>query len=268
MEVSFTYINVLERSYMVAVARDVTERKKLQLQMIQSEKLSAVGQLAAGVAHEINNPLGIILGFAQSARKKIQESDALSLPITSIEREALRCKNLVQNLLTFSRQTKAQIHEVAFNETVASILSIVEAQARVKSVEIFRELGPLPSLLCDRNQLQQVVVNLCNNAIDAMPDGGKIVVRTSSHAIKNERWIVLEIEDSGSGIPEEIRDKIFNPFFTTKEVGKGTGLGLSLVYEIIQRHKGTIEVKSEVGRGSTFSVSLPVGMHEAQIVKS
>lgn len=242
----------------VLIAKDITERKRLEMMLAQSEKLSAVGQLAAGVAHEINNPLGVILGFAQSAIKRIQASDALSLPIKSIEREAMRCKNLVQNLLAFSRQGKAKMEEFDLNETVTSTLSIIEAQARVKAVEIFKELGAVPTLLGDKNQIQQVIVNLCSNAIDAMPNGGKIVIRTSHPGRDGNDGVILDVEDNGSGIPEGIRDKIFNPFFTTKEVGKGTGLGLSLVYEIIQKHKGTIELRSEVGRGTTFSVFLPL----------
>lgn len=237
--------------------KELAERKRLEASLLQTEKMSAVGQLAAGVAHEINNPLAIILGFSQSALKKIKDSDALFMPIKSIEREALRCKNLVQNLLVFSRQTDAQMQIFNLNETLADTLSIIEAHARVKSVEIFMELGTPPPLLGDRNQIQQVIVNLCNNAIDALPNGGKIVVRTISRVIKDKREAILEIEDNGSGIPEELRNRIFNPFFTTKEAGKGTGLGLSLVYEIVQKHRGTIDLKSTVGHGTTFSISLP-----------
>lgn len=141
------------------------------------------------------------------------------------------------------------------NEIVNETFSIIEAQARVRSVEVVKELGGVEPLLGDKNQLQQVIVNLCNNAIDAMPNGGKLILRTRRETADGR--VVLEVEDSGSGIPEEIRDKIFNPFFTTKEVGKGTGLGLSLVYEIIQKLKGTIGLRSEVGRGTTFTISLP-----------
>jgi len=236
---------------------DITERKELELMLMQSDKLSAVGQLAAGIAHEINNPLGIILGFAQAAAKKIKDSDALFLPIESIRREALRCKNLVENLLAFSRQSKTQMGEIDINEPITNTLSIIEAQAKVKSVEIIKELDILPLLMGNQNQIQQVIINLCSNAIDAMPDGGKITVRTRSGPVGNEKKIILEVEDNGSGIPEEVRGKMFNPFFTTKEVGKGTGLGLSLVYEIIQRHNGVIKVESDCGRGTTFTIILP-----------
>lgn len=229
-------------------------------QALQSAKMAAVGQLAAGVAHEINNPLGIILGFAQSAVKRTQDTDVLALPLKSIEREALRCKNLVENLLIFSRQNGGNKKEFAafdFNDAISQALGIVETQAKVKSIEIVKNTGPLSPFHGDMNQLQQVMVNLANNAMDAMPDGGRLAVRTRIEFKEGARGIVLEVEDNGSGIPEEIRSKIFNPFFTTKEVGKGTGLGLSLVYEIVRGHGGTIDARSEVGRGTTFAVFLP-----------
>ncbi len=239
--------------------KELVERKRLEASLIEREKMSALGQLAAGVAHEINNPLGIILGFAQAAAKRIPESDPLALPVRSIEREAKRCKGLVRSLLTFSRRNQPMMESCDLNEVVSGILGVVEAQARLRSVEVVREFGILGPLLGDRSQLEQVVVNLCNNAMDAMPQGGKISVRTRSAYANGRPEAVLDVEDTGEGIPEEIRDKIFNPFFTTKEVGKGTGLGLSLVYEIVQKHKGTIQVRSEVGRGTTFVVRLPCG---------
>lgn len=248
---------VLHQDIIRVYLQNLTDRKKLEESVRQFEKMSAVGQLAAGVAHEINNPLGVILGFAQSMARRIPGDHPLSLPVKSIEREALRCKNLVQDLLAFSRQSKARMEEFDLNEAVRSTLSIVEAQARVKSVEISKELGDAKRVLGDKNQIQQVIVNLCNNAIDAIAKGGKIVVRTRGEGADG-RSIALEVEDNGSGIPEEIKDKIFDPFFTTKEVGKGTGLGLSLVYEIVQRHKGTIKFRSEAGRGTTFTILLPV----------
>lgn len=231
--------------------------KKSRLQ--QSEKMAAVGQLAAGVAHELNNPLGIILGFSQALVKRADTGDPLLHPLKSIEREALRCKNLVVNLLTFSRTSKAAMEEFDLNELIIGTLSIVETQARVKAVEVFRDLAALPLFLGDKNQIQQVLVNLCNNAIDAMPDGGALTIRTRSVAAGAGPKTVVEIIDTGSGIASEIRGKIFDPFFTTKEVGRGTGLGLSLVYEIIQRHKGSIELESVLGRGTTFTLAFPPG---------
>ena len=247
-----------QREGFVIVAKDLTERKKLEALLGQTEKLKAVGQLAAGVAHEINNPLGVILGFSQSMAKKLDAHSDLALPIKSIEREALRCKNLVQDLLTFSRQSQMRMEDFDLNAVIDTTLSFIEAQARMKGIDVVKEAQPVDALVGDKNQLQQILVNLCNNAMDAMPDGGKIVVRTRMIEQGGTRWAQLEVQDNGPGIPKEIREKVFDPFFTTKEVGKGTGLGLSLVYEHVHRHKGTIALNSEVGRGTTFIVSLPV----------
>lgn len=245
---------------LICVARDITERKKLESRMLQSEKLSAVGQLAAGVAHEINNPLGIILGFSQTIKNQIPPTDSARMGLEFIEKEALRCKDLVQNLLVFSRASQTEQHEeIDFNATIADALSLVNAQGRVKNVEIIKELDPdIPPVSANRNQLQQVVINLCNNAMDAMDDQGKIVVRTGRRCKDGVEWVAMEIRDTGSGIPENIQAKIFEPFFTTKEVGKGTGLGLSLIHEIVRKHHGTLDFNSEVGKGTMFTIYFPL----------
>jgi PAS domain S-box-containing protein len=238
--------------------RDVSERRRLESMLSQSEKLSAVGQLAAGVAHEINNPLGVILGFAQAARRRLKPGDELELPVRSIEREAERCARLVKNLLTFSRQSQPHIEELDLNETALATLSLVETRAKVHGVEVRHELAATLKARGDRVQLQQVVLNLCNNAVDAVPaEGGRVVIRTRDDGAAGA--VVLEVEDNGTGIPEDALGKIFNPFFTTKEVGKGTGLGLSLVHEIVERHGGSIAVRSRPGEGTLFTVTLPAG---------
>ncbi len=222
--------------------------------LYQSEKMASLGQLAAGVAHEINNPLGVILGFAQTLATGLDDSDPLSLPLKSIEREAVRCRDLVQNLLVFSRQGNRIAEEFDFNENAISALKIIEAQARMEGVEIVKNLGALDLFYGDKSQLLQAIVNIGNNALDAMQGGGRLSVRTWQEGSD----IVLEMTDAGPGIPEEIQARIFDPFYTTKGVGKGTGLGLSLTFEIIQRHHGTIRVKSKVGQGTTIRVSLPL----------
>ncbi|MFA6092777.1 MAG: ATP-binding protein [Elusimicrobiota bacterium] len=244
----------------VAAAKDISERKALEGQMRQSEKLSAVGRLAAGVAHEINNPLGVILGFAQSAARRVSAEDPLSLPLSSIEREALRCKNLVQGLLTFSRQSKPLLEPVALNSMAFMTLSMIEALTRVRSVTLVREFGPEIKVQGDSNQLQQIVINLCSNAVDAMSPGGILTVRTRAH--DDGKSAVLEVQDTGTGIPQDIRDKIFEPFFTTKKAGQGTGLGLALVHEIVLKHQGSISLKSEIGKGTIFTVLLPLAASE------
>ncbi len=235
------------------------KEKRMETQMRQSEKLAAVGELAAGIAHEINNPLTVILGFAQSLIKKMPEAESFSMPLKSIERETLRCKQLVSDLLLFTRADKGQKDIFALNTIVAAMLGLIEAQARMKSIEIVKELGPLEMISGNKNLIQQVVVNLCNNAMDAMPpQGGRVTVRTHAGEGTTKSAVILEVEDTGSGMTHEVQERIFDPFFTTKEVGHGTGLGLSLVHQIVMQHQGTISVKSEPGRGSLFTVSLPI----------
>ncbi|MFI5362653.1 MAG: ATP-binding protein [Elusimicrobiota bacterium] len=243
----------------VAVIADLTERKALESRMAQSEKLSAIGQLAAGVAHEINNPLGVILGFAQSLNRKIADGDALALPLRSIMRESLRCKELVQNLLTFSRQERKTLEPLELTDVVSNALLLVEAQARIRGVELRRELGTESQIVkASSNQLQQIVINLCTNAMDATPQGGSVTVSCLRRRRDGRDWVRLEVRDTGSGIPRAIRQKIFDPFFTTKDPGKGTGLGLSLVHELVNHHNGRLDYASEEGRGTSFFVDLPL----------
>ena len=249
----------------IAVAKDVTERKRLENIIRQSDKMSAVGQLAAGVAHEINNPLGVILGFAQASLRRIQPGEMLELPLKSIEKEAVRCKNLVQDLLTFSRVSKIEREPMDLNHTIEGALSLVTAQAKVSRIEVRRELAPdLPRFMGNTNQIQQVIVNLANNAFDAMQDQGTLTVRTENLQEGPLSWICLKVSDTGSGIPPEIQSRIFEPFFTTKPVGKGTGLGLSLIHEIVKKHSGMIDVKSRPGL-TQFIIKWPVRQAEGSI---
>jgi PAS domain S-box-containing protein len=229
--------------------------KAVQAQLIQSEKMAAVGQLAGGVAHEINNPMGVILGFAQSIMKRIQEDDPLSMPLKSIEREAVRCKKLVGDLLSFSRVGKTPVELINIHQTIDETLSLIAVQVNMKNIQIIRGYSTgLPHITANKNQLQQVIMNLCTNAVDAMPAGGKITVNTR----QQEGFFEIRISDTGFGMTPAIMQRIFEPFFTTKEPGKGTGLGLSLCYEIIQKHHGTIEVESESGKGTTFVIKLMI----------
>ncbi len=238
--------------------RQIRERKQLEAAVRQSEKMAAIGQLAGGVAHEINNPLGVILGFAQSVVKRIPSGDNMELPLKSIEREAMRCKQLVQDLLTFSRIGKIEKESMDVHSMIDSSLSLIRAQSKVRDVSLEKGFAPeLPKILANANQLQQVIVNLCSNAMDAMPRGGTLTVKTRQKKSGGQEGVEIEIQDTGTGIPEEIRSRIFEPFFTTKEAGKGTGLGLSLVYEIIQKHGGQISVESDMGKGTRFLIFLP-----------
>jgi len=237
----------------IRVRLDQLRKKEEELNQVR--KLEAVGQLAAGVAHEINNPLGVILGYVEAIEQDLQASDPLRAPMKEVIRETLRCKRLVQNLLAFSRERAPGIRLENPAAVVENALSLVDHQARLKSVTVVREFaGPIPEIAMDRSQMEQVVINLCTNAIDAMPGGGRLTVGLCH----TDRWLEIRVADTGAGIPPDIQQKMFEPFFTTKGLGKGTGLGLSLVYESVKKHQGTIDVKSDMGKGSVFIVRLPL----------
>ena len=238
--------------------RDEVELKRSQERLIQSEKMSAVGQLAAGVAHEINNPLGIILGFAQSLVKRIKEDDPMAMPLKSIERETVRCTALVQDLLVFSRTSKIEEEQLDLNEALNGALSLIFARAKPRGVEILQEMSTdLPRIFGNKNKLQQALINLANNAIDAMPEGGTLTIGTLLSG-RRPGYVEIQVRDTGHGIPKKIQTRVMEPFFTTKEAGKGTGLGLSLVYEIVKSHNGSLELESEEGKGTRFIVFLPI----------
>lgn len=242
----------------IAIAKDVTERKRLEGIIRQSDKMSAVGQLAAGVAHEINNPLGIILGFAQASLRRVAPGSELELPLKSIEKESIRCKDLVQDLLTFSRASRVEREPLDINTVIDSALSLINARARTDKVEVRRVFAAsLPHILGNSNQIQQMIINLANNAMDAMESGGILTFSTESLREGPLSWICLKVIDTGTGIPHEILSRIFDPFFTTKPVGKGTGLGLSLVHEMVKKHSGMIDVESRPGH-TQFRIKFPV----------
>ncbi len=236
----------------------LAELKQTQNKLILSEKLSSLGELAAGVAHEINNPLGVILGFSQAVTRRLQPQDPLQLPLKSIEQEALRCKNIVQDLLTFSRTNPLDRQPIDLNEAVEGALSLIQAKARVAQSTVEKELGSnLKRVLANKTQIQQVVINLSLNALDAMEKGGVLIVKTEPQIHQSRSWVCLKVADNGSGIPADVLPHIFEPFYTTKPAGKGTGLGLSLIYEIVKNHSGTIEVESRSGC-TEFCVKFPV----------
>jgi signal transduction histidine kinase len=229
-----------------------------QAQLLQSARLASVGQLAAGVAHEINNPMMVILGFAQSALRRLPPDDPLAFPLSSIERESIRVRDLVRKLLAFSRQNELPETVVQAGTVVADALALVEAMAASRGIAVRREIpeAALP-VRGTAPQIQQVVINLCSNALDAMPGGGTLSVRAACAEADGRPWIAIEVADTGTGIPPENREKVFDPFFTTKEPGQGTGLGLFIASEIVQQHRGRIAFESEVGKGTRFRVLLP-----------
>ena len=235
------------------------ELRAAQEQLLQSEKLASIGQLAAGVAHEINNPMGVILGFAQGILKTVPEDDSLRKPLSIIERESLRCKRIIQNLLDFARHSEPTPHLTIINELIDTCCELVEHQISLQNVKLVKNYDPaLPPIMADTNQLQQVFINIMLNAYQAMRDGGTLHITTRT--VGSELQVTFA--DMGTGIPPENIQNIFDPFFTTKEVGEGTGLGLSVSYGIVRAHGGTIGVESQVGKGTTFVIKLPLNKSE------
>jgi PAS domain S-box-containing protein len=242
------------------IIREVTQQKKLQDMLMHAEKLAAMGQMAAAVAHELKTPLSVIFGFADVMLKKIKPEHKTEHPLDVIKRQAMRCSNLVTNLLEFSRKEKA-VHREFFdlNEPVESALSLVQAHAQTSSIRVDKRLasGTL-RLLGNRDLVQQVVINLCLNAVDAMSRGGTLTVNTRVRKFSRGEFAQIQVTDTGPGIPPDIRERIFEPFFTTKKSDKGTGLGLWLVKEIVSALGGEIECRSEIGNGTDFTVLLPL----------
>ena len=225
--------------------------------LIQSEKLAAFGQLGAGIAHEVKNPLAGILGYAQLTLRKLEPDSPFRKNLDVIETETRRCTDIISNLLKFARQEKSETKETNMNEVVNAALTIVDHQLSINDVRITRELDPdIPVIQASANQLQQVIMNFAINAQQAMGEkGGNLTVRTHQN---DDGAIVVEVEDDGPGIPEEIRGNIFDPFFTTKPAGQGTGLGLSVTYGIVKDHGGDIRIEDPPGGGTRFVVTLPI----------
>jgi len=231
------------------------ELEKAQTHLIRSEKMASLGQLAAGVAHEINNPLGTITIFAHLLMKNIPEDSPARSDIQLIIDEASRTKEIVQGLLSFARETKLRPGSTNINDVLEDVLGLVVNQALFQNIKIKKQLDEnLPTIFADSTQLKQVFLNMFLNAAQAMSGNGKLNLITSVDDASG--MIQVKIQDNGPGIPDSVLAKIFDPFFTTKE--KGTGLGLAISYGIIQRHHGKIEVETEMGKGSTFIIFLPV----------
>jgi two-component system NtrC family sensor kinase len=242
--------------------RDELRNAAAEDRLLQSEKQASMGRLAAGVAHEINNPLTGVLTFTRILLRSKDLGEKNLSYLQKIAESTVRVKNIVKGLLDFSRQTALDREPTDINRLIRGVISAMENQALVKGVSIEFNAGEnLPMLTMDRNQMQSVLINLIINALDAMEQGGTIAISTGislSASDTGKRGVEITVTDNGCGIPTEDLDKLFEPFFTTKEVGKGTGLGLAVSYGIVQRHGGTIRVQSEVGRGSTFTVWLPI----------
>ncbi len=250
------------------VEQKTRELKRAHEHALHTEKMASIGKMAAVLAHEINNPLSGILTYAKLLRKWTDREqpphddagrtrrqdicDSLDL----IASESRRCGDLVKNLLTFSRTTPMNLQPANLNQVVERSLRLVQHQLDLAGIQVQPQLDPdLPQVLCDAAQIEQVILALVMNALDAMPQGGNLWLTTGFSREQNQVHIV--VRDDGSGIPPEILPRIFEPFLTTKETGRGVGLGLAISHSILERHNGNIEVQSEVGRGTAFTVTLP-----------
>lgn len=247
---------------------DITQRKQTEEELIRSEKLASLGQLAASVVHEVNNPLAGIMVYVKLLLKKYNEkklqTEKSEEQLLKMEKELERTTRIIRNLLDFARQSEPNIRPVEINKVVEAALQIVGHQINLENIKLKKQLdGQLPLVLADFDKIQQVLINIIMNAIQAMPEGGNLEITTSvakgieiGESVKDT--IQIKIKDTGVGISKENLGKLFTPFFTTKEKGKGVGLGLPVVHGIIEQHNGKIEVDSELDVGTTFTIYLEV----------
>lgn len=238
------------------VRQRTEELGAMQVRVAQSERLASLGMLAAGVAHEVNNPLGGILALTALTLEDMPQDDPNRESLAEVIRQTERCRDIVKGLLEFSRQSKGNTEPIDLNRVLQDTLSLVEKQALFFNIRVVCNLDPeLPHVIADRAQFQQVFMNILMNAVQAMDERGAITIatrhNTSAHSVE------AAISDTGRGIPPEQIDRIFDPFFTTKQSGQGTGLGLSIAYGIVTNHHGTISVESEPGKGTTFTIRMP-----------
>jgi len=249
-------INAIAQQVALILERKEAEQERAQLenQLRHADRLATIGLLAAGVAHELNEPLANILGFAQLAKKQCGVPEPVAGDLGKIEAASLHAREVIKKLLTFARQIPAQRMCVHLNEVVRESLFFFESRCAKMGIEVQCNLeAGLPPVLADPAQLNQVLVNLVVNALQAMPDGGALCIWTRA----GSGCVYLAVEDSGPGMPPEVLEKVFVPFFTTKDIGQGTGLGLPVVHGIVTSHQGEIHVQSEPGRGTRVEVKLP-----------
>ena len=268
LEISSKAIRADDDVYIQSIHRDITEKKRLQSQLLHSQKMESIGRLAGGIAHDFNNIVSAITGFTQLI---LEDEKELSPDVTSmvrmIETSSRMGNSMISRLLNFARRGQLEITSLDLNAVINETIDMIERL--LSNIEIIRDLdSSIPRVKADRSKMDQVIMNLLINARDAMPKGGKIIVKTAlvqldnsvikiPVSIKEGEYICLRVQDTGMGIPEENLNRIFDPFFTTKEEGKGTGLGLATIWGIVKEHSGYITVESTVGRGTNFVIYLP-----------
>ncbi len=255
-------IHHLEEARQELQAR-VHAQQLAETRLLQAAKLAAVGEMAAGVAHELNNPLTTVIGFTELALNEPQLPVAVREDLSLVLKEAKRARDVVRRLLDFSRQSETAFLRADLNAVIEDVLALMAHLMHSRGVHLQRNLHPeLPWVVIDRDRMKQVFLNLLHNALNAMPDGGQITITTAVAERSMENWVRVDVEDTGLGIEPELLDRIFEPFFTTRSEQGGTGLGLSVTYGIISDHKGTIEVASQPGQGTRFSIWLPLPQEE------
>ncbi len=247
--------------------KDVTSQRRLEQQLLRSEKLASLGTLVAGIAHEINNPLGIIAGYSEALLERAKDESLAALEefedfpdyLRTINNEIFRCKDILKSLLSFARPSSGTFREIDINELIKEVILLVNYRAKRLNHKIRLDLNrDIPKVLADPGSLRQLFMNIIMNSMYFTPEGGAIDIASDiERNVLNEPAVKVSVSDSGAGIPPDIIGKIFDPFFTTKPVGEGTGLGLAICHKIIESHNGDIDVESEAGKGTTFTITIP-----------
>lgn len=256
-----------ERSLIKEIARQLgliiecheseEQKRKLEEKLRHADRLAMIGQLAAGVAHELNEPLVAILGYAELMQQSFGIPDKTARDLDRIVKASLHARDVVKKLLVFARQAPTEKIPTDLNQVVRDALLLLETRLRKSEVKtVFKSSSNLPEIMGDPGQLQQVVLNLCVNALQAMPEGGSLMIET----LPDARGVVMRVSDTGAGMSEDVKNNIFTPFFSTKGVGSGTGLGLSVVHGIVVEHGGSVGVESAPGKGSSFEIVFPAGV--------
>jgi two-component system, NtrC family, sensor kinase len=235
----------------------MVELRDKQTMLLQAEKLSAMGNMAGALAHEIRNPLSVIVGYVEDILQDLPPPETLHKVLEAVRRSAVRCQELMDNLLSFARRPK-ESEPFLLKDALEETLTLVRMSAKMSQVQCLLDVRATPTIVARRTEIQQIFINLMSNAVDAMPKGGTLTVILDEDHTAGKDWVKVSVQDTGTGIPEDARKRIFEPFFTTKPIGKGTGLGLSIVQDIVRNCQGVLEVVSELHKGTTFVVYLPL----------